>query len=522
MTAPERISFGRRIQQLAQRHPDSTAIILVSADGSEHRVSWSTLDRNATRAAHRLSDAGVHDTTMVAVGLPTCIEHYYATLGAWRLGACVLPMNPALPARERDDLLDLSAQWRPTIVVGDWDLDRYTTVGRTELGTGLEGVRDTPLSDRVPQPGKAVGSGGSTGRSKIILNPKPWAHVPGAWGWLTRIGMREGQVQLITGKLHHNMGFLLSHVGLFEDHTIVVMEQFDAARAVDLIERHRVSFGGWAPIVMQRIARLADVRQRDFSSIEAFYHSAGPCPNWVKRVWVELVPPERQWNAFGSAEDKGGLFLRGDEWMRNSGALGRPWAGFSEVKILDEHQHEVPVGEVGEIYMRSLPQAGPSYPEEPSYEYIGSPPAKALADGFTSVGDLGYLDGEGWVYLADRRVDMIVSGGSNVYPAEVESALSEHNGVRDVVVVGVPDEEWGRRVHAIVEPVDPSNPVPVEELDAFCRARLVSYKAPKSYEFMQSLPRESSGKIRRSAIADARAAGCTGNMIPVKRGIAST
>jgi bile acid-coenzyme A ligase len=509
-----RVSFGLRYRVLAERHPEKTAIVFVAPGRPEAHVSWRTLDERSNRAARLLASRGVTAGSLVAVALPTCLEHYVATIGAWRLGACVLPLNPALPDRERDELLELARSWRPTLVVGEWALPDAPVLGPSELAPpALDAWSADALPDCVPTPGKAIGSGGSTGRSKIIVNPKPWAHVPGAWGWLNRVGMREGQVQLLLGKLHHNMGFALSHVGLFEDHTLVVLDPFDAALAVDLIERHRVNFGGWAPITMQRMARVPDVRSRDFSSIEGFYHSAGPCPNWVKRVWVELVPPERQWNAFGSAEDKGGLFLRGDEWLADPTRLGRPWR--SEVRILDAAQREVPVGQVGEIYMRNVPQPFPTYPEEPTYEYIGSPPARHTADGFYSVGDLGFLDDQGWVVLADRRVDMIVSGGSNVYPAEVEGALSEHPAVSDVVVVGVPDAEWGRRVHAVIEPVDPSAPPDACELDTFCRTRLVSYKVPKSYEFVDRIPRETSGKVRRSAIAAAREQGWTRDMIAV-------
>lgn len=509
----DRVSFGLRCRKHAEAHPDKTAIVLVPADGPERSVSWAELDQNANRAARMLADHGAHDRSVVAVGLPTSVEHYYATLGAWRLGACVLPVNPALPARERDEILGLARSWRPTVVIGEWDLDGYGVVRPSRLRE-MDTYDDGPLPDKVPHPGKAIGSGGSTGRSKIILDPKPWAHVPGAWGWVSLAGLRPGQVQLVTGRLHHNLGFLLSNIGLFEGHTLIAMERFDAAHAVDLIERYRVSFAGWAPIVMQRIARLPNVRARDFSSIECFYHSGGPCPPWVKRVWIDLVGPERQWNAFGSAEDKGVVVMRGDDWLEHPEALGRPL--HTDLKILDEQGQEVPTGTVGHIFMRNTSPPGPWYPEEPTYEYLGSPPAPATDDGFTSVGDLGYVDEAGYLYLADRRVDMIVSGAANVYPAEVENVLSEHPSVNDVVVIGVPDPEWGRRVHALIEPSDMAAQPSVGSLDAFCRERLVAYKTPKSYEFVARLPRESSGKIRRSAIAAERDEGWTAGMIPVK------
>jgi bile acid-coenzyme A ligase len=148
---------------------------------------------------------------------------------------------------------------------------------------------------------------------------------------------------------------------------------------------------------------------------------------------------------------------------------------------------------------------------------MGSVPAKTTADGFASVGDLGWVDEDGYLFLADRRVDMIVSGGANVYPAEVEGALTEHPEVDDVAVVGVPDEEWGRRVHAIIQPADFAHCPGTDRLDEHCRERLAPYKAPKSYEFLRALPRNQAGKIRRSALAAERRQGWTQTMQPVER-----
>lgn len=149
-------------------------------------------------------------------------------------------------------------------------------------------------------------------------------------------------------------------------------------------------------------------------------------------------------------------------------------------------------------------------PLKASYTYIGSPPAKSTPDGFTSMGDMGWLDDEGYLYSADRRVDMIISGGANVFPAEVEAALAQHAEVADVVVIGVLDDDWGRRVHAIIRALDPANPPTIKDLDAFCRERLMVYKTPKSYEFMEQLPRDAMGKIRRTALMSEREPGWAG------------
>jgi bile acid-coenzyme A ligase len=210
------------------------------------------------------------------------------------------------------------------------------------------------------------------------------------------------------------------------------------------------------------------------------------------------------------SEGLGGATIRGDEWLARPGSVGRP--DRHEVRILDPLGEPLPAGTVGEIYMRPLAAGGPAY------EYVGAPPARATPDGFTTVGDLGWLDTGGYLYIADRRVDLIITGGANVYPAEVEAALAEHGDIVDCAVIGVTDEEWGRRVHAIIQPRNPAAPPVVAILDAHCRARLASYKLPKTYEFVPELPRTEAGKLRRSALVEERSTGQTPAMLPVPRG----
>ena len=179
--------------------------------------------------------------------------------------------------------------------------------------------------------------------------------------------------------------------------------------------------------------------------------------------------------------------------------MGRPFN--SEFRILDEDGRELPPGEIGEIYGRSTTAPGPTF------EYVGAPPARSTPDGFASVGDLGWLDAEGYLYIADRRVDLVITGGANVFPAEVEAALLEHPGVADAAVIGLPDPEWGQRLHALWQAREPQQPPAVEELLLHCRARLVAYKVPKSFERVAALPRSEAGKLSRSALVEERRAG---------------
>jgi bile acid-coenzyme A ligase len=308
--------------------------------------------------------------------------------------------------------------------------------------------------------------------------------------------MASGQTVLIPGPLYHNAPYCWSHWALFEGSKVVLMERFDAQRALGLIERHRIGWLQLVPTMMQRMLQVPDVGTRDLTSIEAFMHTAAPCPPWVKRGWIDLIGGERIYEAFGATEAIGGTIIRGDEWLQHEGSVGRPVG--AELRILDEQGNQVPTGEIGEIHTR-LESGAP-----PDYEYRGAPPAASTPDGFVTVGDLGWVDEDGYLFLADRRTDLIISGGANIYPFEVEAVLSSYPGVEDVAVIGLPDEEWGKRVHAVVQPADRSDPPDPAALDAFCREHLVSYKVPRTFETIDALPRNQAGKIRRSALVQER------------------
>jgi len=489
----QQVSFGQRLTDLAARHGGRTAITLARQDGGEDALSWSGLESWANRVARLLALKGVKATTMVCIGIYNSLEHYAVAYGAWKLGACTLPLNPRMPEMEFAGITGLVER---RIVIADRSGADLSKADIAALRSG--GVfSDAALPDATAHPGKAIGSGGSTGRSKIIVDPKPWARVPGNTASFPQVGFRTGQTQLVAGPLYHNSPFSWGHSGLFEEQHLVVLERFDAARALEMIERHRCQFMFLAPTMMQRIVRLPDIAARDLSSIESVFQTAAPCPPWLKRRWMELTAPEKLVESFGASEANGSCRIRGDEWLQHPGSVGRPIN--AELKILDEDLHEVKQGEVGEIFFR------PNVHPAPTYTYIGSAPAKHTADGFISVGDMGYVDPEGYLFLSDRRIDLIIRGGANIYPAEVEAALSEHPDVADVAVVGIPHDELGKTVHAIVEP-RPGAVVDEVGLRTWMRERLTTYKLPESYEFMAALPRDQSGKIRRSQLARERAA----------------
>ena len=490
------IPYGHRVSQHAASSPEHVAIVFVGAEGVVRTVTYRELDRSSTSVARLLAGRRVRAGSIVALALQNSVEHYQATLAAWKLGALVVPLNPQLPDAEREQLLALLPR---AVVVADWsDLDERVVVSSDDVRRAAARLSADALPVVIAKPGKACTSGGSTGRPKIIVDPGPWAALPGdVWdGVPYRVGLRAGQTQLVAGSLYFNAPFSWSHFGLFEGHRIVLLEHFDPERVLDAIESYSANFVFAVPTMLLRLERAASIDRRDLSSIESILHAGASCPQWLKRAWIRRLGGRRIWEAYGASEAIGMTIIGGDEWLARPGSVGRPYK--TKLRILGEAGGSVPAGAVGEIFSR------PAYGS--AFEYIGSPPLPEV-DGFASVGDLGWLDDAGYLYVADRRVDLIISGGANVYPAEVEAALVEHPRVADAVVIGLPDAEWGRRVHAIVEPVHGGAAPPFAELNRHCRHRLALHKVPKTWEYMTRLPRDENLKIRRGALVAERAAG---------------
>jgi bile acid-coenzyme A ligase len=331
-------------------------------------------------------------------------------------------------------------------------------------------------------------SGGSTGRPKLIVNGSPGVvsiAVAGA------AQVTPGGCHVVPGPLYHNGPFGLSMGGLTAGNHLVVFPRFDAEATLRAIEEHRGTFIFVVPTMMLRIWRLGDeVRSRyDVSSLETVWHFAAPCPDWLKASWIDWLGAERIWELYGGTELQAMTVIRGDEWLAHRGSVGRPIIG--EMKVFDPDTGVATApGEVGEIYMRRDADG------TPAYRYIGSD-ARTLPDHWESLGDMGSIDADGYVYLSDRRADMILVGGANVYPAEIEGALMEHPSVLSAAVIGLPDDDLGNRVHAIVQV---TAPVGDDELSAFLSERLVRYKVPRSFELTSEPVRDDAGKVRRSAL----------------------
>jgi bile acid-coenzyme A ligase len=304
------------------------------------------------------------------------------------------------------------------------------------------------------------------------------------------LGVSADGCLLMPGPLYHNGPVVWSCVALLAGAHLVVLPRFDAEGTLAAIDEHSVDVVYVVPTMMKRIWRLPiEVRDRyDVSSLRFVWHLAEPCPPWLKEAWIEWLGPERIWELYAGTEAQAATIITGTEWLEHRGSVGKP--GDGSVLITDDDGNELPAGEQGEVWLRSTTR------ETPSYRYVGAE-ARTREGGWESLGDVGWLDADGFLYLGDRLTDMILSGGANIYPAEVEAALQEHPDVRSCAVVGLPDDDMGQRVHAIVEG-DPS--IDTGAVLAYLRDRLATYKLPRTVEVVDEPLRDDAGKVRRSAL----------------------
>jgi bile acid-coenzyme A ligase len=479
------VSYGRRLTEIAAERPDDADLVLVDRSGTERPVTWRELESRANQIARCLRDHGVGKGDIVALALPSCVEHVFVTLAIWKLGATLLPLRHDLPAPEMDRMLAMAA---PVVLVSDGHAATCAVLTRADLAATAS-LPAGALPDEISDCVNLIASSGSTGKPKLIVTPAKGVVASDAQQGAMRGDHAE--TMLVVSPLYHVNGFAFAAPTLLEGGRAVVMERFEAALAVELIERHRITMTVMVPTMLQRIARLDGLQAARLASLKRVAYGGAKVPEWVVDRWLELVAPEVFTFIYGSSERLGFAMMSGAEWADHRGATGRPQD--VELSIRDGDGREVARGEVGEIYMR------PTTPRR-VFRYIGAPTPEPTPDGYYTLGDLGWVDADGYLYVVERRNDLIISGGANVFPAEVENVLSEHPAVVDQVVVGVPDDEWGQRVHAILQVADPAAAPSAEELRAFCRARLAAYKVPKSFEVVDRVPRTEAGKLNRGTL----------------------
>jgi bile acid-coenzyme A ligase len=473
--------IGTQISALAELAPDEPA---VSCAG--RTITRAELDRSTNQIARAYAERGVGVGDYVTIVLPNSVEWVQAAVACWKLGAVPQPLSPRLPDVEFEGLLELRPR---ALLVGRED-------PRGEMPSVPAGfapdatLSDAPLPEAVSPCWKSLASGGSTGRPKLIEAGGD-GRIPPAIGY--PLGAQDGDTTLVPVPLTHNTGMTTAAIALLMRHHLVLMSRFDPHEFLRLITDHHVTFLTTVPTIMQRVLPVyhANPGSYDLSSIRRFWHLGAPCPPAIKRAWIDLLGPEVVWELYGGTELQALTFISGDQWLSHPGSVGLVVSG--EMTVLDDDGNPCPPGVVGEIYMRPNPGSAPTY------RYVGV--TAKTRDGWDSLGDLGYFDADGFLYLSDRRVDMFTVGGRNVYPAEIEGALSAHPDVLSCLVVGIPDGDLGQVPHALVHTADGST-LESTGVREFLGERIAAYKVPRTIEFVDTPLRDDAGKARRSAVRD--------------------
>ena len=481
---PEMISLGAKLKQHATFQPNAPAVSCGPVT-----LTYAELHRRTNRLARGLQALGVKFGDMVTIGLPNGVGFVEACYAIWKLGATPQPVSFRLPRGELQAIVELA---RTPVVIADFkhEIDRPLV---TVADIAARSDDDSDLPDAIAPVSKAPTSGGSTGRPKLILSGTPGVtpkETPEIGGWR----LTPNSIAVLPAPLYHNAGFGMMMAAIGQGCHLVVMPRFDPEATLAEIEARKATWVYVVPTMMNRIWHLPDAaRERyDLSTLETLWHLAAPCPAFLKEAFIHWIGPEKVLELYAGTEAQAVTIITGAEWLEHRGSVGRVTVG--EMKAVGEDGRDLGPREVGEIYMRR-PQGAP-----PTYRYVGAT-AKVMEGGWESLGDIGWFDEDGYLYLADRRTDMILVGGSNVYPAEIEAALEEHPAVQSVAVIGLPDDDFGNIVHAIVQV---RTTVSLEDLKAHLADRLVSYKQPRSYEFVDEPLRDDAGKVRRSALREAR------------------
>ncbi|WP_039798904.1 acyl-CoA synthetase [Nocardia araoensis] len=492
------------------RFADKPAVVVAE---SGEVLTYRELEENSVRLARHLHDAGLRKGDHVALlsgNDPKIYEVYWAAL---RTGLYITAVNRHLSPSEISyivndcgakalivsaGLADAAEQIVPETpaveirLAFDGPVPGYKSYEEARAAASPE-----PLPDQ-PRGADMLYSSGTTGRPKGIKQPLPDRQVGDAPGdTYTAIfgplyGFDTETVYLSPAPLYHAAPLRFGGVVHALGGTLVIMEKFDAEQALAAIERYRVTHSQWVPTMFVRMLKLDEaVRARyDVSSLRVAVHAAAPCPVDVKRAMIDWWGPIL-YEYYASTEANGATFIDSEQWLRKPGSVGT--AGLGSIRVCGDDGAELPTGEIGTIYFER---------EEAPFAYHNDPAKTAEAvhpdhPTWTTTGDIGYVDEDGYLFLTDRKAFMIISGGVNIYPQEVEDALALHPEVLDVAVIGVPDEEMGESVKAVVQPAPGAEPGPdlAAELREYLRDRIAHYKVPRSFDFADELPRTPTGKL---------------------------
>jgi long-chain acyl-CoA synthetase len=491
----------------ARERPDHPAVVMA---GSGATVTYRELDERSNRLAHLWHERGLRRGDHVAILLENDPHWFDAVWAALRSGLYYTPLNWHLTGPEvayivrdcgarsvltsaalAEKLAGLDIEI-PLVIGGDVDgWERYDVAVADQPATPFE---------HEPEGAGMFYSSGTTGTPKGILFPLPDRTVHDEHPILvykSPIANGPDAIYLSPAPLYHTAPVVTCSLAHRTGATTVIMERWDPEACLAAIERHRVTSVQFVPTMFVRLLKLpAEVRARyDLSSLELVTHAAAPCPVEIKQQMMGWFGPII-WEYYAGSENVGSTIIGPEDWLAHPGSVGLP--RFTTVHICDDDHRELPVGEIGNIWF-DTPAA--------SFEYHGDPAKTASSrspEGWFNLGDVGYLDDEGYLYLTDRRSFTIISGGVNIYPQEAEDVLVLHPAVADVAVFGVPNDDLGEEVKAVVQLLDPAAAGPDMEatLLDFCRARLAAFKCPRSIDFDAQLPRQDTGKLYKRLLKD--------------------
>lgn len=493
------------ISKTTAQFPDKPAIIMGT---SGQVVTFKQLDDIANQAAHLFRQCGLENGDHICLMMENCREFLEIYMGAMRCGLTVTPVNAHLKLEECQYIVENSAS--KLIICSDKyrsagkglvsllpDVDHFycAQVGCDVFGDWAAEVSKQPTTI-IPDQARGwtmLYSSGTTGQPKGIRN-KPESlgledlH-PMVESLAAAFGFNEETVYLSPGPLYHAAPLGYCDMSLNKGATVVVMEKYDSQQALELIEKYKVTHSQWVPIMFIRMLKLPEaVRKRyDLSSLKVAIHAAAPCPVEIKEEmidwWGNIV-----FEYYSTTESAGGTAIDSIDWLAHKGSVGK--ALYGTIHIIDDEGKELPPHKIGQIYFES----------EAKFSYFGEPEktkGSYNSDGWATLGDVGYLDEEGYLYLTDRKNFMIISGGVNIYPQEIENCLILHEKVADVAVFGVPNEEFGEEVCAVVQAAEgvSTDDDLARELIIWCRERISNVKSPKQLHFIDELPRLENGKL---------------------------
>jgi long-chain acyl-CoA synthetase len=499
---------------IAEANPDHLAVVTPD----ERLITNAEMLAACNQVVHGLQALGLEHGDAVAMLLPNCPEVFELYLAVLQAGYYLVPINWHLVGPEIAYIVnDCEAK----AFVAHARFADHARAAADEIGFPVEGrlcvggAIDTFSSyedfkaaqPTSTPPRRTIGAvmnytSGTTGRPKGVRRALTGQSPEEAGGsfsgmlFMFRLMPFDDNVHICCSPLYHTAVLVFAGGAIHMGQTVVLMDKWAPADMLHLIDAHRVTNTHMVPTQFVRLLGLPEEERAkyDVSSLRHMVHAAAPCPPKIKQQMIDWWGPVI--DEYYAASEGGGTIVFADEWVGKPGTVGKPWP-ISEVVILDDDGNELPPGQVGTVYLHM---------STGNFEYFKDQEKtdQSRFGKFFTVGDVGYFDEDGWLFLSDRKIDMIISGGANIYPAEIESELILHPKVADVAAFGIPNDDWGEEVKAVVEPIDgvEGGPALEAEILAWCTDRMAKYKIPKSIDFVVELPRDPNGKLYKRTLRD--------------------